>query len=253
MRARSVSPRLGFAEDTASDRIDSPRALYPPRAVRNVSLPSVYASRLPPAELDYQQIVADLTRFEGTVGYMYLDTRGFVTVGLGNMLKTVDAATELPFMVVATNKPPVPATKAQIAAAYQKVSNLAASMGRRFYKLDPSIELTDAEVISGAIKSLKKEFVKPLQGHFPDFDNFPCAARRVLIDMAYNAGVGGTLKLRGVRHAVEHRDWAELAQHCEFHTKASSAQTKAQAGRAKWRRTLLSEAILEEEQQNQSE
>ncbi len=35
---------------------------------------------------------------EGCISHMYLDTVGKVTVGVGNMLPTADAATALPFI-----------------------------------------------------------------------------------------------------------------------------------------------------------
>ena len=39
-----------------------------------------------------------IKRGEGCISHMYLDTVGKVTVGVGNMLPTAEAAVELPFI-----------------------------------------------------------------------------------------------------------------------------------------------------------
>ena len=52
-----------------------------------------------------------LFEYEGNVPHMYLDTKGFVTVGVGHLLKDVEAAKKMPFVVRDTS---VSATVKQI-------------------------------------------------------------------------------------------------------------------------------------------
>ena len=61
-------------------------------------------------------------KFEGRVSYMYLDVKGLVTVGVGNLVDPVSVAQALPFRF--KNKPGIgapgsPATPDQIAAEWQ--------------------------------------------------------------------------------------------------------------------------------------
>lgn len=38
-----------------------------------------------------------ITKHEGNIGHMYLDTKGLVTIGIGNLIDPVSLATPLPF------------------------------------------------------------------------------------------------------------------------------------------------------------
>src|SRR5713226_1332348 len=65
-------------------------------------------------------------QFEGCVPHMYLDIKGLVTVGVGNLVDPVGLAQALPFRF--KNKPGIaspgaPATADQIAAEWQKLKN----------------------------------------------------------------------------------------------------------------------------------
>ena len=44
-----------------------------------------------------------LFQYEGKIPHMYLDTKGYVTVGIGHLLKDVAAAQKVPFLVRNTN------------------------------------------------------------------------------------------------------------------------------------------------------
>ena len=56
---------------------------------------------------------------EGCISHMYLDTVGKVTVGVGNMLPTADAATALPFIQTGSGNN---ATDNEIRADYNNVA-----------------------------------------------------------------------------------------------------------------------------------
>ena len=60
---------------------------------------------------------------EGSISHMYLDTRGFVTVAVGQLLKTVEAAQELEFV---ERDAEVAATAAGIAQDFESVKQQAA-------------------------------------------------------------------------------------------------------------------------------
>jgi len=58
-----------------------------------------------PSEPDYEDLLKHLLTWEGMVRHMYLDKYGYVTVGIGNLLKTVEAAKQLPFVNGDTHQP----------------------------------------------------------------------------------------------------------------------------------------------------
>jgi len=132
-------------------------------------------------------LVEDLKAMEDVVLYMYLDTVGKVTVGVGNMLPTVDDAKKLPFVNVSTGEP---ATEAEVEAAYDGVSRMAWGKFHGAYRLKPSIELTEDDALQLSRARLRDDFLPKLRRFFPDFDDYPPSARRFMVDMAYNGGVG---------------------------------------------------------------
>jgi GH24 family phage-related lysozyme (muramidase) len=162
--------------------------------------------------LDYDAIYEELVPFEGKVEYMYLDSVGLVTVGVGNMLPTAVAAIQLPFVNASTKQP---ASANEIAQAYDAVARSAQNQKYSKYKQNPSMELRDETIKELAIKRLRDEFVPGLQTLFGDFDTFPVIVRSALIDMAYNLGLkklGGDFKR--FCESVRAWDWAKAALAC---------------------------------------
>ena len=84
----------------------------------------------------FDQTIAKLKEFEGCVPWMYRDTAGRVTVGVGLMLPNEAAACALPFLMAAG-----PANLEQIAAEFERVDALPAGKSPAFYKTETSPEL----------------------------------------------------------------------------------------------------------------
>ena len=88
-----------------------------------------------------EQSLAKLKEFEGCVPWMYRDTVGKVTVGVGLMLPDVKAAQALPFV-----KGLALATPQEIAAEYARVDALLLGRASAFYKTPTSLELTQQTI-----------------------------------------------------------------------------------------------------------
>ena len=88
-----------------------------------------------------EQSLAKLKEFEGCVPWMYRDTVGKVTVGVGLMLPDAKAAEALPF-VIGTRA----ATPEEIAAEYARVDAMAMGRASAFYKTPTSLELTQQTI-----------------------------------------------------------------------------------------------------------
>jgi GH24 family phage-related lysozyme (muramidase) len=182
-------------------------------------------------EIDYEALYSDLLRWEGKVAYMYLDSRGFVTVGVGNLVSSVDQAKKLPFVNPETGKT---ATPKEIETAFTAVSKMAKNRLAAHYKQNPSIELKDETIKQMAIKRLKEEFVPGLRKIFNGFDGYPDSAKQALVDMAYNLGIAGLKKFKKLVAAAEKMDWQEAAN--------ESHRTSCRDARNNWTRERFKKA-----------
>jgi GH24 family phage-related lysozyme (muramidase) len=156
-----------------------------------------------------EQSLAKLKEFEGCVPWMYRDTVGKVTVGVGLMLPDAKAAQTLPF-VIGTRA----ATPEEIAAEYARVEAMAMGQASAFYKTPTALLLTQ-QTIDAKLTSVLEGFEGDLKGHFPHYDTLPDGVKMALLDMIYNLGPAGLFK--GFPHLVEAIQtgaWAQAAEHC---------------------------------------
>jgi GH24 family phage-related lysozyme (muramidase) len=156
-----------------------------------------------------EQSHAKLKEFEGCVPWMYRDTVGKVTVGVGLMLPDAKAAWALPFVVGARA-----ATLEEIAAEYARVDAMAMGRPSAFYKTPTSLVLTQ-QTIDTKLGSVLAGFEADLRGQFPHYDTLPDGVKMALLDMIYNLGPAGLFK--GFPHlvaAIQTGAWQQAAEHC---------------------------------------
>lgn len=156
-----------------------------------------------------EQSLAKLKEFEGCVPWMYRDTVGKVTVGVGLMLPDAEAAQSLPF-VAGTR----PATPEEIAAEFSRVDAMAAGHASSFYKAPVSLELTQ-QSIDAKLGAVLQGFDADLRTRIPHYDSLPDGVKIALLDMIYNLGPVGLFK--GFPHlmaAVETGAWSHAAACC---------------------------------------
>lgn len=200
--------------------------------------------------LDTTTYLPKLKEFEGNVGYMYLDTGGNVTVGVGEMLPNAAAAQKFAFVrrADATAKPPVlpgPATADEIKADFDNVKQQAAAKAAEYYKQFTKLDLPQS-VIDSTVSSEVFQFTVGLTARFPEFPLYPAEACAALFDMAYNLGLSKlTSQFPTFCKAVKDKDWATAAKECkrggipddrndwtkaQFEKAAAAAQPPAKAG-----------------------
>jgi GH24 family phage-related lysozyme (muramidase) len=156
-----------------------------------------------------EQSLTKLKEFEGCVPWMYRDTVGKVTVGVGLMLPDAKAAQALPFFLGARA-----ATPEEIAAEYARVDAMTLGRASGFYKTPTSLELTQ-QTIDAKLSSVLQGFEADLRTEFPHYDTLPDAVKMALLDMIYNLGPAGLFK--GFPHlvaAVQTGSWVQAAEHC---------------------------------------
>jgi len=170
--------------------------------------------------LDTTTYLPKLKEFEGNVGYMYLDTGGNVTVGVGEMLANAAVAQKFAFVRRgdATAKPPVlpgPATPDEIKADFDNVSRQTAGKLAAYYKQFTKLDLPQS-VIDSTVNAEITQFTLSLTARFPGFPLYPAEACAALFDMAYNLGLGKLTSLFPTFcKAVQGKDWAAAAKECE--------------------------------------
>jgi GH24 family phage-related lysozyme (muramidase) len=130
--------------------------------------------------------VAQLQIFEGVVPWMYLDTRGFVTVGVGEMLAAASRAQTLPFIDSNGNA----VTPDVILAEYNRVLALVKGQQSGVYRADASPTLSPAS-IGTLLMAHVQYFDGQLSAQFANYAAFPDPAKLALLDMIYNLGPHG--------------------------------------------------------------
>jgi GH24 family phage-related lysozyme (muramidase) len=152
-----------------------------------------------------------LEEFEGYAEHMYLDGKGYVTIGIGIMLASVAAAKSAGIKF--TNRDTgAAATPEEIEADYNSVKGATAGMFppskyKKFTKLD------------GDAASLKKELDARLKtaeadrkAYYKDVADLPSSVQFALLDMAFNLGRSNLMKYKKLKTALEAKDWKTAAK-----------------------------------------
>ncbi len=158
-----------------------------------------------------QDSLANLEIFEGIIPWMYLDTKGFVTVAVGELLATPASALALAF-VDANNQPSTPDA---IQSEYSRVSALPpGKYPAAFYRSTASPTLPHPAIDALLLRHLTF-FDTQLSQRFANYPAFPDPAKLGLLDMIYNLGVTGLFKgYPTLMRNVQDQNWAGAATQC---------------------------------------
>ncbi len=124
---------------------------------------------------------------EGRTSYLYLDSEGYPTVGIGNYLPTVVAAQALKSWAHADGHP---ATLDEIAAMYHTIAAQPVGYRASHYAALSDLRISDEEIDALWDHNLAS-FEAGLVRVFPAFESFPEGPQLGLFDIIYQAGEGG--------------------------------------------------------------
>jgi GH24 family phage-related lysozyme (muramidase) len=169
-------------------------------------------------------VVAFQQKFEGRVPYMYLDVKGLVTVGIGNLIDDpngtdgVKYALPLPFVWKADQT--TAATQDDIATDWNAVKARQDLKNSRYTVFDAitQLMLTD-DAIDNLVLEKADEFAATLQrtSEFSTFEDWPADSQLGLLSMAWAMGPAfaehGWPKFRA---ACANGDWAGAAAECHI-------------------------------------
>ena len=161
-------------------------------------------------------------KFEGSVPHMYLDVKGLLTVGVGNLIEPVEEAEKLPFRFKSkpgVAAPGAPATPEQIKAEWQRLKANASSthLVARAFEPITDLELSDEAIDALILDKLSNHqaFIKR-QPWAADFENWPADAQLGVLSMAWAMGPAGPGQFAHFRAACQRQDFAAAAKECKM-------------------------------------
>jgi GH24 family phage-related lysozyme (muramidase) len=148
-------------------------------------------------EKDYMSKLKD---FEGETDYMYLDSTGHVTIGMGILLANAGAAKSagITFKNRKTGKA---ATAAEIEKDFDSVK--AAPKGMKESKYEQYTELVATGGLDARLKKEISQAKSDAKSYFADFDKLPDGPQWALVDMAFNLGGAGLKNYAKMKAALE--------------------------------------------------
>ncbi|WP_151174109.1 glycoside hydrolase family protein [Pseudoalteromonas ruthenica] len=174
---------------------------------------------------------AKMEKYEGKINHMYLDSKGYVTVGVGHLIKDLASAQKLSFKK--SNN--MPATKDEIKADYEAVKKQPKNRLAFSYKRYVKLKLSDLDINTLTNKHIDS-FESELKRIFPDFSTYPSEARLALFDIIFNVGMTDfNSEWPRLKKAVKAKDWSEAA-------KESNRKPPISAERNKYVRDLFEKA-----------
>lgn len=153
----------------------------------------------------------NIERYEGKVNHLYLDSKGFVTVGVGHLLTSIEAAQKLPFLRQSGGA----ASQEDIASEFLTIKQQEANRVASYYRQFTLLTLTDTS-ISELTREHIHRFYDELKIIYADFDTYPQEIRLALFDLIFNLGM---TKLRKkwpkLNACIAERDWVAAADNCQ--------------------------------------
>lgn len=148
---------------------------------------------------------------EGVVRWMYLDVKGLVTVGIGNLIDPLPAALAVPFVT----RFGTPATQQEIATEWSLLKGRTdvARNGYRAAQDVTTIRLTDEGVEHVVFAKLDSNDTY-LRRRFPDFEDWPADAQLATHSMSW--ACGPAFHFPELEKALRNRDFERAAAECHM-------------------------------------
>jgi GH24 family phage-related lysozyme (muramidase) len=145
--------------------------------------------------------------FEGRCNWMYQDSVGKVTTGVGLLIPTVQAAVAMPFQDLDG-----PASEPAITAEYYRVLAMPTGHSAAFYR--GHLTLPD-DFIDLCLKNVVLSRDTNMRDAFQNYDAMPDGVKMALLDMSLNLGTAGLLaKFPHFCEAVRAGNWQAAEAQC---------------------------------------
>jgi GH24 family phage-related lysozyme (muramidase) len=167
--------------------------------------------------VNYLQLsVQQLEVFEGRIPWMYLDSKGNATVGVGQLLANVQAALALPFLAGSIGGTMVPATEVQVRDNWSRIMSIGKGRTAKGYDWNGAVVLAEEEIDALLLRTVTAIDAK-MPALYPGYASWPVPPKLAVIDMDYNMGPGGLAKFHQMNAALNLStpNWKVAASQCE--------------------------------------
>lgn len=149
--------------------------------------------------------------FEGALSFMYLDVKGLVTTGDGNLIDPFSMAAGLKWRKADGSL----ASHAEIQAEWGHIKALqsCALYGGGWFKRVASLHL-DQDAIDELVAGKRDLNASILASRFPGFADWPADAQMATMSMAWACGAG--FHFPKLEAALNAQDWETAAQECHM-------------------------------------
>lgn len=153
-------------------------------------------------------------RFEGYVHFMYLDIKGLVTIGIGNLIDSEASVRNLPFTDKTSQ---AKATPEQIVAEWRKIKHMPALAKRGHRACEPitQLRLSD-DAIAALVRSRLVGNEQILKKTFADWESWPADAQLGVLSLAWAVGAAFAPKWPKFTAACRAGDWVAAAENCKL-------------------------------------
>lgn len=141
--------------------------------------------------------------FEGYVRSMYLDIKGLVTTGVGNLIDTPEHACSLPWKHADGRL----AERHEIAQAWQAVKAAKPALHYRQYEHLNDLRLTDGDIDALVLDKLNSNFAYITSHSLPVLPDAPADAQLAVMSMAWALGPGFPAKWGNFTNFAQRADW----------------------------------------------
>ena len=166
--------------------------------------------------------------FEGLASWMYLDIRGLVTTGMGNLIDPLSAALALTWR----HEDGTPATQDVVTTEWTSIKGNAAlaRQGAQAAREIATLHLADEDIDALIQQRLDAdEAIVKNDSAFARFDDWPADAQLGLMSMAWAMGASFGPTFPHFSQACAARDFATAAAECEMDASANPAFARRNA------------------------
>jgi hypothetical protein len=175
----------------------------------------------PSAQAAWQTFI---TGHEGNIAHMYLDTKGLVTIGIGNLIDPISLALTLPFQFKANNRAGIASGKAatvkEIEAEWLSLKNNPNRLVLIRSGASASARVTDLELSPASRQRLfdcvTNAHEVQLTTYFAGFPNWPGDAQLAVMAMAWGLGMYFPPKFPKFTAACQAQDFDAAAKECNI-------------------------------------
>ncbi|CAM4310978.1 MULTISPECIES: hypothetical protein [Pseudoalteromonas] len=165
------------------------------------------------------EVIKNIIKYEKKINHFYLDSQGYVTTGVGHMIKNKQAATLLPMNKVVNNQPGPPATPLEKQKEFETIAKQKRNYKAEWYKQFTTLIIKDVEITRQLDKHMDSFYrelstlYKKSNGYYDDFDKLDKNIQVALFDMIFNLGaVKIVTKFTEFDKAIKTGDWIKAAK-----------------------------------------